>query len=188
MRVRARKSGLVREARILGLRAPSSHLWPWQSGSVGRVLMGHGPSCSACPHPTPLWPQGPGRPARAQSQTESCWGSTEVVSGPELPTSANPNREDSEGRSGVTPTHSDSVLHIPGARKQQLLEEEPGASEASRLAALHRGIERVSLQTAQAGWGLTRGPPLSLRFQGEVCAVQKMCGSWGPKSLSLLLR
>lgn len=49
------------------------------------------------------------------------------------------------------------------------------------LLPLHRGFKKVTLQTAQMGRGPTRGPPLRGHFQGEVCAVQKMCVCWGPE-------
>lgn len=79
---------------------------------MGRVLMGQGPSCLGCPHPTPLWSQGPVRPTAARSQKESRRDSIDVVSGAELPTSTNLNREDLRGQEqGYPHSQQPNVIH-----------------------------------------------------------------------------
>ena len=164
----------MREARILGVGAPGSHLWPsggpWLSESAGRVLTGQGPSCPACPHPAPLWPQGPARQLQAQSQTESCWGSAEVVSRAGLPISARLSGEDREGRGGITPLPPQK--HIPRERRQKPLEEEQEAGQHPVLLP-STGRPEGHSSDSRAWEGPDLGPPLPARLRGEVWQCRK---------------
>lgn len=178
----------MREARILGVEAPSSHVWPsggpWLSGSVGRVLTGPGPSCPAYPHPgSPLAP-GLCQAAAAQSQTESCRGSTEVVSRAERPTSLHPNRENREGRGGVTPSPSTPCSTVQGREDRALGRGARGQCSGTLSCALHRESGGPLLRKHR-GAGPDRRPTLLCAPPRGGLGSAENVRLWGTKSLNL---
>ena len=171
---------MLREARILRVEAPSSHLWPlggpWLSENVGRVLTGQGPSCPPCPHPAPLWP--PGAPTR-QLQLKAKLKAAGVaqrwfpgLGSPPLPPSWGGQR--GQGWGHPLSPHE----HLPNERRQKLLEKEHGDRAALCPAALH-GTARG--HSAGLGRSLSWAPAPVCASAGRTVQCRKCVPGVGDK-------